>query len=558
MAKDSEISTANTAQSKRPAVNRHNSDSQVSEYASHQHQRSKPQKHVVGGGPTGRFHGRVPSSKGLHKHHASSTSKLTRRPLSPSPERTPMVSQSHRRATSDVKLQRDPSPSPIKKNSSQSSLKRNLSLSHAELEKRSKSATSLKRSSSHKEVNKLKGAKGQVHFDLGSDQEDEWVDASASASPYLSRRGSAVSSEQSPGKPPRSRDNSRPQTPHEEPSARKPDSPLGRETAQHNQYLTSRLLQRTSSSNAPPKMSVETVSVRHNSGSPESQVSRGPPSLYGTPKNGALVVGSGQEELTSRFVNGVGSGPGPGPTTEFYTASRAPGHRSESVRRPQSLGNLKENYRASISDDESDSALAPRTRRSVYKAAPAEKSRTQQKLNLQRASSSIEPAQPVGGVGVVGASPLVGGSDFDSRDPRIGKLLERTGMEYLVVRRYQNPITRSIARLSHLPGANKSQHIPNQNGSNGTVNGKRTSAHSGTGRPGLSQSLTDRVKSRPTTPRQGTSIRVNGAHSSFEGEEERLHDRISGSSYADGADDGVAAILRNLWDKNMDLSASQD
>ncbi|KAI1457042.1 hypothetical protein F4805DRAFT_205105 [Annulohypoxylon moriforme] len=541
MAKDSDNSAANAAQSKRPAVNRHDSDSQVSDHASHQqHHRTKPQKHVVGGGATGRFHARVPSSKGLHKNHAAaSTSKLTRKPTSPSPERTPMTAQaqSHRRNTSDVKLQRDPSSSTLKNNSSQSSLKRNRS--HAEIGKRPKSATNLKRSSSHKEVSKLKGAKGQVHFDLGSDQEDEWVDASASASPYLSRRGSA--------------------TPHEEPPARKQESPLDRETAQHNQYLTSRLLQRTPSSSAPPQMSAETVSVRHNSGSPESQASRGPPSLFGTPKN-AAIVGSGGEELTSRFVNG-GSGPGSGPTAEsgsFYASARAQNQRSDAIRRPQSLGNMNQNYRASISDDESDSALAPRTRKSIYKAAPAEKSRTQQKLNLQRASSSIEPTQPVSGVGVVGVSPLVGGSGYDNRDPRIGKLLERTGMEYLVVRRYQNPIARSIARLSKLPGANKSQHIPNQNGTNGTANGKRTSALGGTGRLDLGQNYTtDKAKSRPTTPRQGTSIRANGTNSSFDGEEERLHDRISGSSF-DGADDGVAAILRNLWDKSMDLSASQD
>ncbi|OTB14597.1 hypothetical protein K445DRAFT_75800 [Daldinia sp. EC12] len=538
MAKDNDNSAANPPQSKRPPVNRHDSDSQVSDHASHQHHRSKPQKHVVGGGATGRFHPRVASSKALHKHHTSSTSKLTRRPPSPSPERAPVAAQSHRRSNSDVKLQRDSSSSNLNKNPSQSSLKRNRS--HVEIGKRPKSTAALKRSSSHKDVNKLKGAKSQVHFDLGSDQEDEWVDASASASPYLSRRGSAVSSE---GKAPHSRDNSRPQTPHEDTTARKKESSPRRETAQHNQYLTSRLLQRTPSSSVPPQMSTETVSVRHQSGSPESQLSHG----------------SGQEELISRFVNG--SGPGSGPNIEnggFYPPTRNPSHRSEAVRRPQSLGNLNQNYRTSISDDETDSALAPRTKKTVYKPAPAEKSRTQQKLNLQRASSSIEPPQPVGGVGVgVGVGPLTSGYSYDNRDPRMSKLLERTGMEYLVVRRYQNPIARSISRLSHLPSANKSQHIPNQNGSNGTANGKRTSGIGGS-RLGLSQSLTDRVKSRPATPSQGAPVRANGVNSSFEGDEERLHERISSSDYADGEDDGVTGILRNLWDKSMDLSASQD
>ncbi|KAL7622380.1 hypothetical protein AAE478_007884 [Parahypoxylon ruwenzoriense] len=557
MAKDTDNSTTNAAQSKRPAVNRHDSDSQASDHTSHQHHRTKPQKYVVGGGTSTRIHGRVSSSKALYnKHHTSSTSKLTRRAPSPSPERNSMVAQTHRRTTSDVKLQGDTSSSNLKKDPSHLNLKRNRS--HVEVGKRSKSTANIKRSSSYKEVNKLKGAKSQVHFDLGSDQEDEWVDASASASPYLSRRGSAVGSENSPGgKTLHGEGNSQPPTPHQESPVRKQEASPGRETAQHNQYITSRLLQRTPSSSAPPQMSTETVSVHPHSGSPESQVSRGPASLYGTPKTGTLV-GSGQEELTSRFVNG-GSGSGANADSgSFFAPTRTASNRNDGVRRPQSLSNLNQNYRTSISDDESDSALAPRTRKSVYRAAPAEKSRTQQKLNLQRASSSIEPTQAVSGVGVVGVSPLVGGTGYDNRDPRIGKLLERTGMEYLVVRRYQNPIARSIARLSHLPGADKTQHIPNQNGSNGNVNGKRTSALGGAGRLGLSQSAGDAAKSRPATPRRAASVRANGANSSFEAEEERLHDRISGSSYVDGEDDGVSALLRNLWEKSMDLSASQD
>ncbi|KAI0169254.1 hypothetical protein GGR52DRAFT_513797 [Hypoxylon sp. FL1284] len=543
MAKESDNSTTNN-QPKRPPASRHNSDSQVSD----QHHRSKPQKHVVGGTNT-RFHSRVPSSKALHKNHAPSTSKLTRRPPSPSPEDTPGLAQSHhRRASSDIKLHRDSSSSStLKKNTSQSSLKRNRS--HAEIGKRSKSAANIKRSSSQKDVSKLKGAKSQVHFALGSEQEqeDEWVDASASASPYLSRRGSAVSSAQSPANAP-SRDNSRPNSPHDDSSPRKHGSLPDQEISQHNQYLTSRLLKRSPSQGAPPQMSAETVSVHPHSDSPESQTSHGPPSLFGTPKNTSMVVGSGQEDVTSRFVNGPSSG-GNADAGSYNPPPMPQGQRSEGVRRPQSLGNLQQKNRTSMSDDETDSALAPRTRRSVYKAAPAEKSRTQQKLNLQRASSSIEPAQPVGGVGVVGASPLVGGSAYESRDPRIGKLLERTGMEYLVVRRYQNPITRSIARLSHLPSTTKNQRIPSQNGINGAANGKRASAQGGTGRPGLSSSLTDKTKSRPTTPRANTT---------FEVEDNRPHEDISGSSYADGEDDGVAAVLRNLWDKNLDLSASQE
>ena len=212
-----------------------------------------------------------------------------------------------------------------------------------------------------------------------------------------------------------------------------------------------------------------------------------------------------------------------------------------------------------MSDEEGDSALAPRTRRSVYRAQPAEKSRTQQKLNLQRASSSIEPAQAGGAAGVSGVSPLVGGGSYDNRDPRIGKLLERTGMEYLVVRRYQNPIARSISRLSRMPVNQKHRRIPQQNGA--SHSSKPSDLGGAGGHDNLSQSYGDGYKSRPTTPRRSASIRTSGAGSSFDAQDERAHDRLSGAgpSYANGDADGVDAMLRNLWDKSpMDYSASQD
>ncbi|KAH9886553.1 hypothetical protein F4778DRAFT_786654 [Xylariomycetidae sp. FL2044] len=560
--RDSETAS-NSTQPKRPGYNRQDSDYQAGDPSSHQHHRNK--KHVVGGG--GRLHSRVPSSKALHRYHnQSSTTKLNQpRPPSQSPERPPMLSHTHRRATSDLKLPRDSSASNLlARNSDASHLRRNRS--HGEVAaKRSKSGTNIKRSSSHKDVQKLKGPKSQVHFDLGNDgQEDEWVDASASASPYMSRRASIVSSGQSSAAKAPTADNhtSPSQTPTAQPDTDEQESSPDRKVAKHNNYITSRLLQRTPSHGAPPQMSTETASVPPRSTSPASLASQRPPSLYGTPKTGP-IVGSGQEELTSRFVNG--SGPS-GEAGSFFTPTRTPNRRSEAaVRRPQSTGNLTQEQPDSMSDEEDDSALAPRTRRTVYKVPPAEKSRTQQKLNLQRASSTMEPTQSGGAVGVVGQGLLVGGSGYENRDPRIGKLLERTGMEYLVVRRYQNPIARSLARISLLPGVDKRLRIPRQqqNGAmNGAAHGKKPSDLGGASRLGLSQSLVDvAAKSRPTTPRRTTSIRTNGANSSYDADEERIRDRerMSGSSYVDGDDDdGVAALLRNLWDKNMDLGASQD
>ncbi|RYO74315.1 hypothetical protein DL766_002208 [Monosporascus sp. MC13-8B] len=575
-----------TVQSKRPGLKRHNTDvSRLSDQSNNHHRSniSKNPRHGHGHGPA-RVHARVPSSK---------KSVNRRQPSPSSPERLPMIASAHhtgqhhhhRRATSEVRLQlprQASSAATLKKNSSHTNIgfagKRNRS--HVEIAKRPKpSAANLKRSSSHKEVNKLKGAKSQVHFDLGNDdelepdlegvQDDEWVDASNSASPYLSRRGSVVSTGQSSTTredPDDDNDSSdavasspsKPHTPANDHSDDQEEEdrsapPIDRETIQHKEYITSRLLKRTPSSSAPPKMTAETASVRPKPSLPESRGDAS--SAYGTPKTSALV-GSGGDELTSRFVSGSGPSAESG---SFCTPTRSPTHRTGSMPRPRSLANLEREHRDSISDDEGDSALAPRTRRPAYKPQPAEKSRTQQKLNLQRASSSIEPAQPGGGAGVGGVSPLVGGSSYDNRDPRVGKLLERTGMEYLVVRRYQNPIARSISRLSRMPVSQKHRRIPKQNGANGPTHGNRLTDPSGPGHYNLSQSLGDAAKSRPTTPRRAASVRISGVGSSFDAQDERPQDRLSGSSYTEGYDDGVAALLRNLWDKNMmDLSTSQD
>jgi hypothetical protein len=135
--------------------------------------------------------------------------------------------------------------------------------------------------------------------------------------------------------------------------------------------------------------------------------------------------------------------------------------------------------------------------------------------------------------------------------------LERTGMEYLVVRRYQNPIARSIERLNHLPGVAKSLRIPHSYSA--STNGKRSGdlmmrQHT------RNVSMPD-ARSRPVTPKRATSIRTNGAASSYEGNDDdgRLTDRLSGSSLVGGEEeDGTTTLLRNLWEKSAELSASTD
>ncbi|KAK0641194.1 hypothetical protein B0T16DRAFT_336339 [Cercophora newfieldiana] len=655
MAKERDSDVSGTSQSKtRPAFNRIESSDQTQQ-SHQQHHRAKGTKHVVGGIGS-RLHARVPSSKALQKHHAAaSTTKLNRRrSLSPDHADTagPPLTSGHRRATSDLKLSGDaPTSSHIRKNSSHTSLKRNRS--QVDVGKKTKSATNLKRTLSNPAVQKLRSNGGsKVHFNLGDDQDefdpddeenqdDEWVDASTSASPLLSRRGStATGAEQQTAD-----DGAKTTTTGDAldrnhlgsfGGAQSLSQSGGRALASHNQYLTSRILQRTPSHGAPPKMSVENVSALtgpSRQDSPDSGLGHDTSTLSGTPRNGNQVrPGSSGQELTSRFVGNNSQEPGSEiPVDSFLAAaahhggiSRAAANgkaEANGVRRPKSTGNLSmargrngNNVHGlgiaaaaaaaaaaedTLTDEEDVDggvlSVEPRSRRNRGYVVPTDMSRTQQKLNLQRASSSLETAHPHPAMGMglgvpVAAGPLVGASGYDTRDPRLSRILERTGTEYLVVRRYQNPIARSLARLAQLPGMDKIRPIPRT----GTGNTTRPStAHSkrgselGGGRPGPGLVIREREREpsvatliggqaarRPMTPRSAfaSSRRLtnHSVSSSLDTDEEgrgMQHERqsqsqahrLSGSSLVNGEDDaGTLAILRNMWDKNMDLSASQE
>jgi len=650
MAREKDSDVSGTSQSKRPTLNRNESSDQTSHQQHHR-------KHVVGGIGS-RLHGRVPSSKALHKSHAAtSTTKLSRRrSLSPDQAdatRSPLA-PGHRRATSDLKLTEDtPASSHIRKNSSHTSLKRNRS--HVDVGKKTKSSTNLKRTLSNPAVQKLRSeGASKVHFNIGDDQDDfdpdeedgqddEWVDASTSASPLLSRRSSTAT-----GAEPHTADGGARTTTGDPLDRTQPaafsetqslsQSPLqsgGRALTSHKQRtLTTRILQRTASHGAPPKMSLENVSaltgpLRQNT--PDSGIGHDTPMLFDTPRIGNQTrPGSSGQELTSRFVGGSSQEPGSGlPVDSFLTAiphggiSRAAVNGRVGIngpRRPKSTGNLSQargrNHAnvhglqiaaaaaaAAAEDppltDEEDVdggvlAVEPRARRN-RSYMPSDMSRTQQKLNLQRASSSLETSHPhpamgmgLGGVPVA-AGPLVGGSSYDPRDPRLSKLLERTGTEYLVVRRYQNPVARSLTRLVQLPGMDKIRPIP-RTGTGGTT--RPSTAHSkrgselGGGRPGPGLVMRSRSRDRenrdpsvatliggqsaarrPMTPRStfASSKRItsHSVSSSMDTDDDlsRIHERqgLSGSSLVNGEDDaGTLALLRNMWDKNMDLSASQE
>ncbi|KUI69676.1 hypothetical protein VM1G_05177 [Cytospora mali] len=596
-----------TGQSKRPP-NQQDSDSLDSDQAQlgqaqhNQQQRaqSKPQRHHhVGAG--GRVYGRVPSSKGLHKHTSSASSaKLTRRVTSPSPDRSAgLASSSHRRhpSSSEVKLSRPPSITNLKNHTnSQAALKRNKS--HVEVAKRSKPSAQLKRSSSEKAVNKLKSTKSAVHFDLGNDgqQEDEWIDASSSASPYLSRRGSVATSGQSSanaqggyyGIPAVDLDGDDEPTPLAEPQRL-----LFDDNREHSRNLTSRLLQRTPSHSATTGTSNMTALARATS--PDSRHSTSTLSVTSGQPQG-MVGSNGQEDVTSRFVTQASGG-------SYFTTGGA-GQLDLEPKTPHSVSDVSGPTNNGLSgatefpdddgdDDDADNdddhisaasgvtssaiATTARSRKvGAVQAAPPEKSRTQQKINLQRASSSMEPVRHrhsgIGGFAAEVAEvagPLLGGAGYESQDPRVNKLLERTGVEYNIVRRYQNPVGRSLVRLAQLPGNDKARRIPQPGTSGG---GNRQSVQSlGAGQLGLSQSFKDVRESgsggrRPPVPKRAYSTaRHGGLSSSVETDDgaaaARMHDGqgLSGASLVNGEDDdGIQALLRSMWDKNLDLSSSHD
>ncbi|KYK55192.1 hypothetical protein DCS_07154 [Drechmeria coniospora] len=537
MARDSENVSAG-AQLKRPPLNQRESDSHSDTTntsgapSQHRAKHIYQRPHHVG-----RVHARVPSSKAVHKH-AGHALKPNRRPTSPTDLDSLQPPGSHRRSISEVKLPSRSSATHLPKSASHSSLKRNRS--HVEVGKRTRSSDKLKRTSSGTGIHSTKLSKTQVHFDLGSeDPEDEWVDASGSNSPYLSRKGSLNSSAQSslpPGDT--GRGLARPETPTEPtpPQARTPISPE-RERLHHKQYLTSRLLQRTPSHGAPPTMTAESA----HAGIPQMTPSPNSPDRAVSP-----LPGRGRDKLTSRFVDTLG--PARASQGSFYRPPEdAPHAPDESPHRPASASSLsKEMVETDSSTERENSALVPGpSRRSA--GPPAETSRIQQKLNLQRASSVLELGQGVAGAGgVVGAGPLigVGGPGFDggrSRDPRVARLLERTGMEYLVVRRHQVPVTRSLNRLGLLPSVSKTRGVAQA--STFSISSKKTPALPG--RHSRNVSMPD--------DQPAAASRRTGANPSAESDE-----RVGGNSPVGDDDDETTALLRNLWEKSMDLSASAD
>lgn len=481
-----------------------------------QHSKHKAPKHVVGG----RTHTRVPSNKSVHK--------LTK------------LDRNEGGSQADLNLKKLPknsSTTSLKKNSSHVSLKRNRS--SAEIHKRPKS--------SHGQTKRP----ASVHFEIG-DQDDAWEEASSSASPALSRSASNPSA-----KP--SANNSQAQSPAHSPSTKSrftdaetaSDRSSGRHTAD-GKLIAEKLLQRTPSHNTT-KMSLATATPMGHSPPDTSK----PNTLTSTPRIGS------KEEIVSRFV-GSGSGT-PSENSPYLpthhhnkthhnrknTSSSDPKPGDE-PKRASSMGNLTRHDSTTATEtSDTESALAPRSRKSSSSTThpasayiPPQQSRTQQKLWLQRASSNIEPQAPgAAHAGLVGAGASAG---YDGRDPRVRIQLERTGLEYLVVRRHQDPVGKALRRLENLPGGGR--RIVDA-GARGRGNSIRSSA------TGLSQSLRDSRRGMGS----GSGSGSGGARSSFEDANNGAGaGGVDGSGENEDGDEGVGALLRSIWEKSLDLSASAE
>jgi hypothetical protein len=497
-------------QSRRPALkNRHSStgsavSQSLSDTSSSHHGHHKTQRHVVGGG-----HGRLGArntSLGknlnkLHHHHHNATGSSKQHTRSTSGDLA--TSTSPGRPTHAVK--RNASASVIPRNTSHSALKKNRSSGHLPRHGSSKNimkqarhqALPAKRTRSNRSEKSEKSETSvepasppepthpTVRFDLGHEEHGEGEDAweSTSQSPNTTRthtRQSSVAGESATpsrsdsaadvsNQPPQAdisrTDTQTPPQPHSDnPSSQ--ESPLpqmngAKLTGYHSSRppdpdaITSRLLQRSTSHNADPQISNALVTVTANAHDVRS---------LSHSQGSTLADGTPGRDLVSRFIRG-GSGSGTPQSSFLPDADHVPNPRIrkgglDDSRRNKSTPDMAEATRPS-----SASTTIVHSRGRVGPPTPKTDlppSRTQQKLLLQRASSTIEPQKIIPAVlPRPGAPQLLGSgapfhlaagrlSDPSALPAQIAALFHEAGKEYNVIRRYRDPVADSLYRVRRL------------------------------------------------------------------------------------------------------------
>ncbi|KAH8711951.1 hypothetical protein GQ44DRAFT_714172 [Phaeosphaeriaceae sp. PMI808] len=413
----------------------------------------------------------------------------------------------------------------LRKNHSSGHLARQGQTKHALKSSKSEVAVSKKSLGPSRSRQHSPEAHPTVHFDVGSEEEEEevgedgWTEESASQSPTTTRSNTRSNSvvldaqhklaernmENNRGDPSQlvasrhpagSSTQTSPERTRQAPSAngsnshhsRPPDADL----------ITSRLLQRSASHTVPP----QTTSVAA--------------TMLGTSVASTLVDMPGRD-LVSRFMDGDGSAGTPHdggymPSRKSSKAELDPSKRNKSM--------------PNVSGAETPSRTPSRSG-TTTPTTNLPPSRTQQKLMLQRASSNIEPQKLVpvtlprtGGPTFIQSSINYNANGEARLDPRLQQQFNHVAVEYKVVRRYRDPIANSISRIQQMPGiARKTRIIPKAQVSN--ANGSTTKTMPAGSSNSLSGSFAE----------QG--IETDGASA-------RKHARVSGSFDRDN-DGGAAA-----------------
>jgi len=382
------------------------------------------------------------------------------------------------------------------------------------------------------------GEHAAVHFDMGSDDDEEgdgdgWTEESASQSPTTTRSNTrsnsvvldaqhklaernAESNRGEPSQAAASRQQAANNTQTLPDRTRTATSSNG-QSSHHSRppdadMITSRLLQRSASHTAPPQTTpvAATVAPASDRNMPLSNSA------------GSTLVDMPGKDLVSRFIDGDGSAGTP------HNGNYMPSRKSslDASRRNKSMPN--------VPDADTPNRTPSRSGATTPTNLPP--SRTQQKLMLQRASSNIEPQKliPVTLPRTGGPTFLQSGMHYNTGgegrlDPRLQQQFNHVAVEYKVVRRYRNPLVDSIQRIQQIPGLTRKSRTSSANGS---LHGGAKTSISGNDSDGASVRRSrvsfDGENARPKSRRSSGDARA-----SFERERER---------------EDAVEVCRRLWE----------
>lgn len=431
-------------------------------------QKLKPQRHVLSHAHS-RLGARVPS-------FVKSTSKLTKLTPAHGGDETPTSPRpsSIKRNSTTASLAQTHSHSALRKNHSETSLKKNRSSgqlttlskltkahSHKNVHKLGKGDGKAKRNSSHLKLQEAEHEHATVRFDLGDEegQDDGWTEGSASQSPTTTR------------------DNTRPNSAIIEQASRPTSAPAEIETSPSNERyppVASPVVQpeRSSSPESPPPAVPQSIpqstsnklhALRHpDADRITSRLLNRNVSFTALPKVSevsapAMVIGDGHKakmsirsqsstlnettgsELVSRFVNGASTSATPRETGFLPAHYENPEDEDHAgMFRNMSTPNItRAQSRANVKGAAATTSLV----------MPA--SRTQQKMWLERASSTIEPQQvrPMRITRLGSGFPFHAVGGEGGIRPTMRSQFEQTDVEYKRIRMYQNPLADAITRL---------------------------------------------------------------------------------------------------------------